>query len=68
MSDENFMHRWFEEVWNKRSEEAIDEMCVEDVVAHGLTDTAGETIRGRGGFKTLHRAFISAYPNMKITV
>lgn len=65
---ETFIHRWFEEVWNKQSEAAIDEMCAEDVVASGLNDAEGNPIRGREGFKTLHRAFISAYPNLKITV
>lgn len=62
------MHRWFEEVWNKKSEAAIDEMCSEDVVANGLTDAQGATVRGIEAYKTLHRAFVSAYPNMKITV
>ena len=64
----NFMQRWFEEVWNKQSEEAIDEMCDKDVVANGLTDAEGNTIRGVEAYKTLFRTFISAYPNMKITV
>ena len=63
-----FLHRWFEEVWNNRREDAIDEMLVEEVIAHGLTDAEGNTIRGREGFKTLHRAFLSAYSDMKITV
>jgi steroid delta-isomerase-like uncharacterized protein len=65
---ENFMQRWFEEVWNKGREEAIDEMCDKDVVANGLTDAEGNTICGVEAYKTLFRAFISAYPNMKITV
>ena len=65
---ETFLHRWFEEVWNNRSEDAIDEMLAEDIVAHGLTDAEGNTVRGREGFKTLHRAFLSAYPDLKITV
>lgn len=65
---ETFLHRWFEEVWNNRREDAIDEMVVEDIVAHGLNDAEGNTIRGREGFKTLHRAFLSAYPDLKITV
>ena len=30
------VRRWFEEVWNKGREEAIDEMFAEDGVAHGL--------------------------------
>ena len=65
---QTFMHRWFEEVWNKQCEAAIDEMCTEDVVANGLTDAEGKTIRGVEAYKTLFRAFVSAYPNIKITV
>ena len=65
---QSFMQRWFEEVWNKKNEKAIDEMCAEDVVANGLTDAEGNTIRGRDAYKNLFRAFISAYPDMKITV
>lgn len=68
MADETFIHRWFEEVWNKKREEAIDEMMAEDCVANGLADQAGSSIRGTEPFKMLHRAFVSAYPDMKITV
>jgi steroid delta-isomerase-like uncharacterized protein len=65
---ETFIHRWFEEVWNKKREDAIDEMFAADGVAHGLADAEGHAIRGPEGFKTLHRAFLSAYPDLKITV
>ncbi len=65
---ETFLHRWFEEVWNNRSEEAIDEMFHEDGIANGLNDAEGNPIRGTENFKTLHRAFLSAYPDLKITV
>jgi steroid delta-isomerase-like uncharacterized protein len=65
---ETFIHRWFEEVWNKRREEAIDEMFAADGVANGLNDAEGEPIRGTEKFKTLHRAFLSAYPDLNITV
>jgi steroid delta-isomerase-like uncharacterized protein len=70
MAEENetFIHRWFEEVWNKQSEEAIDRMFAEDVVANGLTDAEGRTIRGIEAYKNLFRTFISAYPDLKITV
>ena len=30
-----FMERWYEEVWNKGRESAIDEMAEPDAVAHG---------------------------------
>ncbi|HEX8735886.1 MAG TPA: ester cyclase [Pyrinomonadaceae bacterium] len=65
---ETFMHRWFEEVWNKRREDAIDEMFAADGVANGLNDAEGKPVRGTEGFKTLHRAFLSAYPDLNITV
>jgi steroid delta-isomerase-like uncharacterized protein len=62
------LHKWFEEVWNKGREEAIDEMFATDGIAHGLNDTDGNAVRGTEGFKTLHRAFRSAYPDLQITV
>jgi predicted ester cyclase len=66
--NENFMHRWFEEVWNQKREEAIDEMCDENVVANGLTDAEGKTVRGIESYKNLFRTFLAAYPDIKITV
>ena len=65
---ETFLHRWFEEVWNKGREDAIDEMFAADGVANGLNDAEGNPIRGTEGFKALHRAFRGAFPNMQITV
>ena len=48
MSEHNkaFIRRWFEEVWNKGREEAIDEMFAEEGVANGLVDDAGQSLRG----------------------
>jgi predicted ester cyclase len=63
-----FLHRWFDEVWNQRREDAIDELFAADAVANGLTDTEGRAVRGCEGFKALHRAFLSAYPDLHITV
>lgn len=65
---ESFLHRWFEEVWNNQNEDAIDEMFAEDGIANGLTDAEGNALRGPEGFKQLHRAFLAAYPDLKITV
>lgn len=66
--NETFLHRWFEEVWNQKREDAIDEMFAEDGIANGLNDAEGNPLRGPEGFKTLHRAFLSAYPDLIITV
>jgi len=65
---ESFVHRWFEQVWNRQREEAIDEMFAEDGIANGLNDAEGNPLRGPEVFKTLHRAFLSAYPDLQITV
>ena len=48
-----FMRRWFEEVWNKGREEAIDELFAEDGIAHGLANVAGAQLRGRGGLQAV---------------
>lgn len=70
MSDkyETFLHRWFEEVWNQKREEAIDEMFAEEGVANGLKVSEGDSLRGPENFKTLYRQFVSAIPDLHITV
>lgn len=65
---QSFIHRWFEEVWNQRREDAIDEMFDAEGVANGLTDADGNPLRGPESFKTLHRAFLAAYPDLNITI
>jgi predicted ester cyclase len=69
MADENrkVIERWFEEVWNQKREDAIDEMFAADGIANGLADDGGPLI-GPEAFKVLHRAFVDAYPNMTITI
>lgn len=69
MSDENkaLIRRWFEEVWNKGREEAIDEMFAEDGLAHGLADEGGD-LRGAAGFKPFFRKFRAAFPDIKVVV
>ena len=62
------VRRWFEEVWNKGREEAIDEMFAEDGVAHGLADETGEPLRGASGFKPFFRSFRSAFPDIEVIV
>lgn len=68
MAEAEFIHRWFEEVWNNRNADAIDEMFAEDGVANGFNDGDGNPLRGPTGFKVLHTQFLSAYPDLKITV
>jgi predicted ester cyclase len=65
---ETFMHRWFEEVWNKGREDAIDELFAEDGIGHGLPTENGEPIRGPKEFKPFFRKFREAFPNIKVVV
>lgn len=68
MADNTLLHRWFEEVWNKGREEAIDEMLAEDIIAHGLLDEEGNTIVGIAKFKPFFRKFREAFPDIHVTV
>ena len=62
------IRRWFEEVWNKGREEAIDELFDEQGVAHGLSDAAGGALRGPAGFKPFFRSFREAFPGIEVVV
>ena len=64
-ANDNLLNRWFEEVWNKRREDAIDEMFAADGIGYGL---GPENIVGPEDFKAFHRAFVSAYPDLRVTV
>ena len=61
-----FIRRWFEEVWNKGREEAIDEMFAADGLAHGLEGDA--PIRGAAEFKPFFHKFRAAFPEIRVTV
>jgi predicted ester cyclase len=68
MPDASFIHRWFEEVWNNKREDAVDEMFDQNGIAHGLVDPDGNEIRGPEVFKKLHRQFVETFPDMHIEV
>jgi steroid delta-isomerase-like uncharacterized protein len=60
------MERWFDEVWNKGRESAIDEMAQPDAIAHGLGSEAD--VLGVDGFKEYFRTFQSALTGIRIEV
>jgi steroid delta-isomerase-like uncharacterized protein len=62
------MRRWFEEVWNKGREDAIDEMFAADGIAHGLADETGGPLRGPDGFKPFFRKFRDSFPDIEVIV
>jgi steroid delta-isomerase-like uncharacterized protein len=57
--------RWFQEVWNERRRDAIDEMMAEDC----LTKVEGlDAPLSRDAFKEYHQAFLSAVPDLRAEV
>lgn len=70
MQNENaaVLHRWFNEVWNRRDISVIDELIHPDCESHGLMDDDGNVRRGPEGFRLLFNAFIGAYPDMNVTI
>jgi len=69
MSEANkqLVRRWFEEVWNQRREAAIETMMNPGCQIHGLGD-GDMVLIGPEGFKTFHRSFCSAFPDLHLTV
>lgn len=70
MSAENaeVVHRWFEEVWNRRNLDVIEELMHEECLSHGLMDNKGIVRRGPEGFRMLFHAFTGAYPDMNVGI
>jgi steroid delta-isomerase-like uncharacterized protein len=66
MSAENkaMVRRWFEEVWNKGREGAVDELLHARAVVHGL----GPDLEGPDAFKGFHRAYRNAFPDVRIQI
>ena len=65
MSDANksLARKWMEEVWNRGSVGAIDDMMSSRCSVHGLgRDQHPEA------FKAFHRAFRDAFPDLRVTV
>jgi steroid delta-isomerase-like uncharacterized protein len=56
--------RWFEEVWNGRSDDAIDELM--DAESHGHVE--GGEVRGPEGFRNMRNMFFSALPDVRIEI
>jgi steroid delta-isomerase-like uncharacterized protein len=62
------VHRWFEEVWNKGREEAIDELFSDEGIAHGLVGENGQELRGPAEFISFFRKFRGAFPDIQVTI
>lgn len=65
--NEQFVRQFFEQVWNRKNDAAIDRMLASDCVAYGLPDPDA-VLRGRAAFRAVHRSFCGAFPDLHITV
>jgi len=67
IANRELVHRWFEEVWNKQSEEAIDQMFAPGGKSYGFPQPDAVLV-GPEKFKEIHRSFISAFPDVHVTL
>src|ERR1700740_1520889 len=61
----NLARRGFEEVWNKKREDAISEMFEEGREARGLPEP-DSVIRGPEEFKKFYRGMVVAFPDLHV--
>ena len=66
-SSKDLARRWFEEVWNKQNDAAIDEMFAPGGKSHGFPNPDSVLI-GPGDLKSLHANFCGAFPDLHISI
>lgn len=66
--EHTLLHRWFEDVWNKKDKKVIREMLTEDSIHHGLSGPGGPPVRGFEAFEQFHSAFLDAFPDLHVDV
>lgn len=59
--------QWFEQVWNQKSETAIDRMFYPHGKAYGFVGPDG-VLEGPEAFKEAHRVFCAAFPDIHVEV
>ncbi|HEY1870479.1 MAG TPA: ester cyclase [Chitinophagaceae bacterium] len=63
MSEYSRTHRWFDEVWHKGNEKAIDELMHETAITHGLDP---DNATGTKVFKSFYHSFRSEFPSIHV--
>jgi steroid delta-isomerase-like uncharacterized protein len=67
MPKQDLITRWFEEVWARGRDSAIDEMMAPDAVLHGLGAT-GQPLTGPAAFRGFYTKFREAFSDIHVTV
>jgi steroid delta-isomerase-like uncharacterized protein len=65
MQPDAVMRTWFDQVWCKGRESAIDTLMARDAVGHGLP---GGLMRGPTAFRQVFHTFRGAFPDIHISV
>lgn len=61
---EAVVRRWFDEVWNRKHLDAIDELLAPAAIDHGLADVG----HGRGAHRYYAQQFLQAFPDLFVTI
>jgi steroid delta-isomerase-like uncharacterized protein len=61
---ERIARRWFEDVWNAKRTETVDELMSAGAVGH----MEGGDVRGREDFKAARKELLTAFPDIRVTV
>ena len=56
--------RWFQEVWNDRKADTIDELLSADAIGH----MEGMETRGTADFKKVREGLLDAFPDLRVIV
>lgn len=64
---ETVLRRWFDEIWNRRNVDAVDELLAPDGVLHDAAMSAGEALAG-AQFKSQARALLNAFPDLHFAI
>lgn len=57
-------HRWWQEIWNQRRIEVVEELFAADGIGHLQT---GDIV-GPAGFRSFFEAVTAAFPDLQVTV
>jgi steroid delta-isomerase-like uncharacterized protein len=68
ISPREFAHSWFEDVWNKGDDMAIDRLMAPGARFHGLPSSDGAPIVGPEVFKPFFQTFRRAFPDIHVRV
>lgn len=65
LSCRDLSHRWFEEVWNQRRAEVIEELTLPESVGH---TAAGDAVGTEPFLERVYRPFLASFPDLHIAI